>query len=46
LRAFIEYERLQDSRGKRPSGPLIDARAVERLDVVEVRRATRAGGAA
>jgi hypothetical protein len=46
LRAFIEYERLQDSRGKRPSGPLIDARALERLDVVEVRRTTRAGGAA
>ena len=46
LRAFIAYERLQDSRGKRPSGPLIDARAIERLDVVEVRRATRAGGAA
>jgi hypothetical protein len=46
LRAFIEYERLQDARGKRPSGPLIDERALERLDIVEVRRASRAGGAA
>jgi hypothetical protein len=46
LRAFAEYERVQDARGKRPSGPLLDERAVERLDVVEVRRASRAGGAA
>jgi hypothetical protein len=46
LRAFIEYERRKSAEGRRPSGPLIDERALERLDVVEVRRASRAGGAA
>ncbi len=44
LRAFVDYERRMAARGERPSGPLIDARALERLEIVRVRRATRAGG--
>jgi hypothetical protein len=36
LRAFIDYEERQHRRGLRPSGPLIDAGALERLDVVEI----------
>lgn len=36
LRAFIDYE-----RRKRPSRPLIDAAALERLEVVELARLTR-----
>jgi hypothetical protein len=45
LRAFIDYEQGQSRRGKRPSGPLIDERALERLQIVEVARASSAGGA-
>jgi len=41
LRAFIDYERLQVLRGRRPSGPLIGPSALERLDVAEVARQTR-----
>lgn len=39
LRAFSEYEQRQSLAGLRPKGPLIDARALERLEVVEVARA-------
>jgi len=45
LRAFIDYERRQARRGKRPSGPLIDERALERLDIVEVASVSSSGGA-
>jgi hypothetical protein len=41
LRAFIAYERLQEARGQRPSGALISESALDRLDVVELARATR-----
>ncbi len=44
LRAFIDYERAQAERGKRPSGPLIDERALERLDVVELAHVSSSGG--
>lgn len=40
LRAFADYEARQDRRGLRPRGPLIDARALERLEVVELDRQT------
>ncbi|HUQ01372.1 MAG TPA: hypothetical protein VM261_02705 [Kofleriaceae bacterium] len=36
IRAFIDYEREQQRLGLRPSGPLVDARALERLDIVDV----------
>jgi eukaryotic-like serine/threonine-protein kinase len=36
LRAFIDYEARQHRRGLRPSGPLIDSSALDRLDVVEI----------
>jgi hypothetical protein len=36
LRAFVDYERAQEQRGRRPSGALIDRTAIERLDVVEL----------
>jgi hypothetical protein len=38
LRAFAEYERRLHAQGRRPTGPLIEERALERLDVVEVAR--------
>jgi eukaryotic-like serine/threonine-protein kinase len=38
LRAFAEYERRLHERGRRPTGPLLDERALERLDVVELAR--------
>jgi hypothetical protein len=38
LRAFAEYERRMHARGRRPAGPLLDERALERLDVVELAR--------
>jgi eukaryotic-like serine/threonine-protein kinase len=44
LRAFIDYERRQSERSKRPSGPLIDARALERLEIVELGRVSSSGG--
>lgn len=40
LKAFVDYEARQDRRGLRPRGPLIDARALERLEVVELDRKT------
>lgn len=40
LKAFIDYEARQDRRGLRPRGPLIDARALERLEIVELDRQT------
>jgi hypothetical protein len=36
LQAFVDYELAQDQLGRRPSGPLIDRGALERLDVVEL----------
>jgi hypothetical protein len=44
LRAFIEYEQRQFVRGKRPSGPLITERALERIGMVEIERAVASGG--
>jgi len=41
LRAFAAYERNKDAQGRRPGGPLIDLRALERLDIVEVARVRR-----
>jgi hypothetical protein len=41
LKAFTDYEARQDRRGLRPRGPLIDARALDRLEIVELARATR-----
>ncbi len=38
VRAFAEYERVQASRGKRPSGPMVDASMFARLDIVEIER--------
>lgn len=43
LRAFAAYERAMSARGRRPTGPLIDERALDRLDVVELSRAERSG---
>ena len=40
IRAFIEYEREQQRLGRRAGGPLVDARALERLDIVDVAEAT------
>jgi hypothetical protein len=39
LRAFAAYERRMSAQGRRPTGPLLDERALERLDVVELVRA-------
>ncbi len=36
IRAFAEYEREQARLGRRPSGPLVDGRALARLDIVDV----------
>jgi hypothetical protein len=36
LRAFVDYEAEQARLGRRPGGPLIDRRALDRLDVVDV----------
>ena len=41
LKAFADYEARQDRRGLRPRGPLIDARALERLEIVELAKVTR-----
>jgi hypothetical protein len=38
LRAFAAYERRMSAQGRRPTGPLLDERALERLDVVELAR--------
>jgi len=39
VRAFAEYERIQASNGKRPSGPMVDGSMFSRLDIVEIERA-------
>jgi eukaryotic-like serine/threonine-protein kinase len=44
LRAFAEYERAMHARGRRPAGPLLDERALERLDVVEIARVEGTAG--
>ncbi len=44
LRAFIDYEKRKAARGLRPNGPLIDERALERLEIVTVKRGERSGG--
>jgi hypothetical protein len=36
VRAFVDYEAAQASAGLRPSGPLVDAAALERLDIVHL----------
>ena len=38
VRAFIDYERRQAARGKRPSGPMVDDGMFARLDIVEIER--------
>jgi hypothetical protein len=38
VRAFADYEARQAARGHRPSGPLVTADALQRLDVVELHR--------
>lgn len=38
VRAFAEYEREQNQRGLRPSGPLVTPDMLRRLDVVELAR--------
>jgi hypothetical protein len=38
IRGFIDYEAEQDRLGLRPSGPLVDRSALDRLDVVELAR--------
>lgn len=45
LRAFADYERSRAARGRRPGGPLIDERALGRLEIVEIARARARGGA-
>jgi hypothetical protein len=39
VRAFADYERRQAAAGKRPSGPLMTERNLERIEVVELGRA-------
>ncbi len=41
LRAFAEYERLQAARGLRPSGALVSADMLDKLEVVEIARVER-----
>lgn len=36
LRAFADYERGQDRRGRRPSGPLLRSEVLERLEAIEI----------
>jgi len=36
IRAFIDYEAAQARAGLRPSGPLVDRAALDRLDIVDV----------
>lgn len=36
LRAFAEYEREQDRKGRRPSGPLLGLETLERLEAIEI----------
>ena len=44
LRAFADYERSRAESGRRPGGPLIDERALSRLEIVEVASARARGG--
>lgn len=41
IRAFADYERQMDRLGRRPSGPLVDEKMFERLDLVEISRVDR-----
>jgi hypothetical protein len=41
IRAFAAYEAKKAASGRRPTGPLIDRRALDRLEIVEIARATR-----
>jgi hypothetical protein len=43
IRAFAAYEAEQAALGRRPSGPLIDPSALERIEVVELERAVAEG---
>jgi hypothetical protein len=36
IRAFAEYERLQNARGLRPSGPLVTTAMLDKLEAVEI----------
>lgn len=45
LRAFADYERSRAAHGRRPGGPLLDERALSRLEIVEIARAAAHGGA-
>lgn len=38
VRAFADYEARQAARGRRPSGPLVELEALDRLEVVEIAR--------
>jgi hypothetical protein len=40
VRAFADYEREQNARGLRPSGPLVTPDMLRRLEVVELSRVT------
>jgi hypothetical protein len=40
VRAFADYEARQAAAGRRPDGPLVTRRALERLEVVEIARAS------
>jgi hypothetical protein len=44
LRAFAEYERARAARGRRAAGPLLDERALARLEIVEIARSEARGG--
>ena len=41
IRAFAEYERLQNARGLRPSGPLVTTAMLDKLDAVEILKVVR-----
>jgi len=41
LKAFAEYEAHMDAQGERPDGPLLTKDVLERLEVVELNRASR-----
>jgi eukaryotic-like serine/threonine-protein kinase len=38
VRAFADYEARQAAQGKRPSGPLVDFSALDRIEIVEIAR--------
>ena len=41
IRAFAEYERLQNARGLRPSGPLVTTAMLDKHDAVEILKVVR-----